>query len=154
MKKLFGKGRLKFAESGIITEKYQAGYCKINYVTMQLLAHAISEYLFDKYDRNDLANQGIVVGFDSRYESFGMAHLMAAVFKAYQIRVYCLDRYSIAPFLAYFTKKVKCLMGVFVTGRDYSKEYSGVMVFDGKGELIDRETCDVIEKYHRDYILS
>jgi hypothetical protein len=47
------------------------------------MAHGIGEYLCEKYDRNDLANQGVVVGFDTRYESFGYAHLMAAVYKAY-----------------------------------------------------------------------
>ena len=50
---------------------------------MQLLAHGISEYLFEKYDRNELANQGVVVGFDSRYESLCMAHIIASVLKAY-----------------------------------------------------------------------
>jgi phosphoglucomutase len=74
--------------------------------------------LIENYDRNDLANLGVVFGFDSRYESFGLAHLMSAIFKAYGIRVFCLDRYAAAPFLSYFTKKFKCLLGIMVTGRD------------------------------------
>jgi phosphoglucomutase len=86
--------------------------------------------LIETHDRNDLANLGIIVGFDSRYESFGMAHIMAAVFKAYGIRVYCLDRYAVVPFISYFTKKFKCLLGVMVTGRDAPKHYNGVLIFN------------------------
>ncbi len=95
------------------------GFNRINYVTIQLLAHGISEYLLDHHsDRNDLANQGLAISFDTRNDSVGLAHLMASVFKAYGIRVFLLDRFGIAPFLAYFTGKFKCLMGVFVTGGD------------------------------------
>jgi phosphomannomutase len=72
-----------FNEPGVIQKKMGCGFNRVNFVTMQLLAHGIGEYLFEKYDRNDLANLGIVVGFDSRYESFGLGHIMAAVFKAY-----------------------------------------------------------------------
>jgi phosphomannomutase len=58
---------------------------------------------------------------------------MAAVFKAYGIRVFCIDRYAIAPFMAYFTFKVKCIYGIFVTGGDRPKNYNGVMFFNTKG---------------------
>ena len=95
--------RLQFRESGIINEQMGAGFNKVNFVNLQLLAHGMSEYLQESYDRNDLANLGVVVGYDARYESVGFAHIMASVFKAYGIRVYCVDRFSNAPFLAYFT---------------------------------------------------
>jgi phosphomannomutase len=34
-------------------------------------------------DLTERTNQGVVIGYDSRYESFGLAHLVAAVLKAY-----------------------------------------------------------------------
>lgn len=98
-----------------------AGFNRVNYVTLQILAHGISEYMQETYDRNDLANLGVVLGFDARYESVGFAHIMASVFKAYGIRVFCLDRYCCAPFLAYYTQKFKCLFGIMITGRDSRK---------------------------------
>lgn len=55
---------------------------------------------------------------------------MAAVFKAYSIRVFCLDRYCVAPFLSYFTAKFKCLLGIMITGRDSSKINNGAIIFD------------------------
>ena len=113
------------------------GFNRVNYVTMQQLAHGIGEYLCEHYDRNDLANLGVVIGFDSRYESFGMSHLIAAVLKAYGVRIFCLDRYAIAPFISYFAFKFKCILGIMVTGRDAPKNYNGVMIFNNKGQLID-----------------
>lgn len=112
--KLF-TSRLVFSE-GQVLAKYGCGFSRMNFVTVQLLGHGIGEYLFEKFDRNDLANQGVVIGYDARYESLGLAHLLAAVLKAYQIRVFCLDRYAVAPFVSYFCMKFKCLLGVMVTG--------------------------------------
>lgn len=119
---------------------------------MQLLAHGIGEYMCDTYDRNDLANLGIIIGYDSRYESLGLCQIMAAVFKAYSIRVFCLDRHAIAPFIAYFAYKFKCLLGVMVTGRDLPKEYNGAILFNNRGHLISAEVSSGIEKCMIDYI--
>eukprot|EP00347_Sterkiella_histriomuscorum_P010251 403377011 len=153
LKRLFGK-RLKFKQDGIISKKYYGGYNRINYVTMQLIGHGIAEYLFEKHDRNDLANQGVVIGFDARYESFGLSNMLAAVLKAYQIRVFCLDRYALAPFVSYFSKKFKCVLGIMVTGRDMPKKYSGLMIFNQEGSLIDKDTSDQIERTINDYIIT
>jgi phosphoglucomutase len=90
----------------------------------------------EKFDRNDLANLGVVLGFDGRYESVGFAHLMASVFKAYGIRVFCLDRYVTAPFLSYFTQKFKCLYGIMITGRDSAKCNNGCLIFNSQGHLL------------------
>jgi phosphomannomutase len=64
---------------------------------------------------------------------------MAATFKAYGIRVFCLDRYSIAPFIAHFAFKFKCLLGILVTGRDQCRNKNGVMIFNNKGNLISSD---------------
>ena len=58
---------------------------------------------------------------------------MGAVFKAYGIRVFCLDRYAVAPFISYFTLKFKCHLGIMVTGRDLPKTHNGVLIFNSKG---------------------
>jgi phosphomannomutase len=58
---------------------------------------------------------------------------MAAVFKAYGIRVYFIDRYSTAAFISYFNIKFKCLFGIIITGRDSSKEKNGCMIFNQSG---------------------
>ncbi|CDW72796.1 glucose-bisphosphate synthase [Stylonychia lemnae] len=150
LKSMFNQ-KLTFNEPGVILRKYECGFNRINYVTLQLLAHGISEYLFEKYDRNELANQGVVVGFDSRYESFGLAHMMAAVLKAYQIRVFCLDRYAISTFVSYFSQKFKCILGLFITGRNKSKKYSGIMIFNSQGNLISLEQSKAIEKSTQEY---
>lgn len=77
---------------------------------------------------------------------------MAAVLKAYGIRVFCLDRPAIAPFIGFFASKFKCLLGLLVTGLDKDRSYSGVMMFSNKGRLISRETSIVIEKSMLEYI--
>jgi phosphomannomutase len=55
--------------NGIIQARLGGGFSRINFVTMQLMAHGIGEYMCEKYDRNDLANLGVVIGYDSRYDS-------------------------------------------------------------------------------------
>jgi phosphomannomutase len=79
---------------------------------------------------------------------------MAAVFKAYGIRVFCLDRYSVAPFISFFTKKFKCLLGVMITGRDAPKTYNGLLIYNSKGLLISNEVSKAIEKTMGDFISS
>ena len=61
--------RLSFKPPGCIQTKLGGGFSRVNFVTMQLLAHGIGDYLCTTYDRNELANLGIVVGWDSRYDS-------------------------------------------------------------------------------------
>ncbi len=87
----------------------------------------------DKYDRNDLANLGVVIGYDHRYDSQGLSQIIAATIKAYGIRVYCLDRLAIAPFISFFAYKFKCIFGIFVTGRDLPRNHNGIMIFNTKG---------------------
>jgi phosphomannomutase len=71
---------------------------------------------------------------------------MAATFKAYGIRVYCLDRQATAPFTAYFAYKFKCIMGVLITGRDQPKGFNGVMLFGNRGQVINQDVSNAIEK--------
>ena len=71
---------------------------------------------------------------------------MAATFKAYGIRVYCLDRQATAPFTAYFANKFKCIMGVLITGRDQPKGFNGVMLFGNRGQVISQDVSNAIEK--------
>jgi len=78
--------------------------------------------------------------------------MMAATFKAYGIRVYCLDRPATAPFTAFFAYKFKCIMGVLVTGRDMPKGYNGVMIFGNRGQLISQEFSNGIEKAMTNFI--
>jgi phosphomannomutase len=46
--------------------KLGGGFNRINFVTIQLLGHGLGEYLCEKFDRNDLANLGVVIGYDHR----------------------------------------------------------------------------------------
>lgn len=103
--------------------------------------------MIDKHDRNDLANSGVVVGFDSRYDSFGYAHISAAAFKAFGIRVYMFDRYAIAPIVAYFTKKFHCLLGIFFNGGSMPAEYNGIELFTQQGgSLSDKATLEQLDR--------
>jgi len=65
--------RLRFKENGFIAGKLGGGFNRVNFVTTQLIAHGIGEYMCEKYDRNDLANLGVVVGYDHRYDSQGLS---------------------------------------------------------------------------------
>jgi phosphomannomutase len=75
------------------------------------------------------------------------------VLKAYGIRVYCIDRQTIAPLISYFTIKFKCLLGLLVTGRDKPRTYSGLMIFGGKGaRLIGEQVSSDIERSMFEYV--
>jgi phosphomannomutase len=94
------------------------------------------------------------VGYDSRYDSQSLSQLIAAVVKAYGIRVYCIDKHTIAPFISYFASKFKCLYGIMVTGRDLERDRNGIMIFNSKGQLVSKEITTQIEKCMIDYTKS
>ena len=130
----------------MVTARLGGGFSRINFVSVQLLAHGVAEYLCENHDRNELANAGVAIGFDSRFDSQGFAQTMAAVFKAYGVRVFLIDRPAVTPFFSYFCYKFKCLLGLLVTGRDLPKTHSGVSVFDGKGRLVSQEISASLDK--------
>ena len=61
--------RLSFKPAGCMRAKLGGRFSLFNFVTMQLLAHGIGDDLCSTYYRKLLANLGIVVGWDSRYDS-------------------------------------------------------------------------------------
>lgn len=74
LKKRFQKHIGFGKEAGVISAKLGAGFSRINFVTIQLLGHGIAEHLWDTYSGgNDIANLGVVIGYDSRYDSQGLS---------------------------------------------------------------------------------
>jgi len=117
------------------------------------LGHGVAEYLCDTYN-GDVGNTGVVVGYDTRYDSHGLSQILATVLKAHGIKVYCLDRPAIAPFIAFFAAKFKCLMGLLVTGGDGDRSTSGLIAFNARGRIISKETSSAINRFMLDFIKS
>jgi phosphomannomutase len=77
-----------------------------------------------------------VIGYDGRYNSYGYAHISAAVFKYYGIRVYLFDRYTHTPMVPYFTVKFKCVGGIMITASHNPKMDNGYKLYWENGSQI------------------
>ena len=65
-----------------------AGYANMNYVTVQQTTQGLSKYLLEYFGSSECESRGVVIGYDGRYNSFGFAHVSAAVFEYFGIKTY------------------------------------------------------------------
>ena len=78
--------RIEFGTAGL-RGTMQAGYSRMNYVTVQQTTQGLSAYLLDQFSNEECEKHGVVIGYDARHNSFGFAHVAAAVFRLNGIRV-------------------------------------------------------------------
>ena len=160
---------MKFKPSsyGELTAKKGAGWAKFNFLTAQRLAHGIGEWLIRNPEKRVgtegiqtsrmwyecLANQGIVIGFDSRQSSFEIAQVICSVFQRYykQIRTFFVSTESNTPFVHFYTLKFKCLLGLFISGAEFLGEKVAVKFIGPDGGCLDQKHVKNIEKRMLDF---
>ena len=85
LKKMFCK-RIAFGTAGL-RSVMGAGYANMNYVTVQQTSQGLAKYLIEFFGKDKCAENGIAIGYDGRYNSYGFAHITAATFKYYGFKV-------------------------------------------------------------------
>lgn len=135
------EGSLQFGTAGI-RAKMEAGYLRINRVSMARVAWGIAAYL-----ASIKAEGGLVVGYDGRLYSQLFAHEMAAVFSCFARQVWLFKMPSPTPLCAYAVSKVGAAAGIMVTASHNPKEYNGCKVYGANGAQMPPSQDRLMEQY-------
>lgn len=74
------------------------------------------------------SEQGVVIGYDARYNSKLFAELCSIVFLNNNFRVHLFGNYVATPFVPFAILELGCLAGIMVTGCHYPKNINGLKV--------------------------
>ncbi len=128
----FGTGGLRgFMECGLDS---------MNEKTVALATQAICD-LIKQCGR---ANDGIVVGHDSRNNSRLFAEITASVAAANGIKAYIFDDLRPTPELSFAIRELGCCAGVNITASHNPKEYNGYKAYWDDGAQLPPEHADVV----------
>lgn len=126
----------KFAVAGM-RSGMRAGFDSINDLVSIQVAQGLCQYLIKMYPSIAKREaQGVVIGFDCRYNGKRFAQLMASVFLNNNFRVNLFNRMVPTPFIAFSVLKLKCMAGIVVTGSHDMKSDNGFKIFWSNGALI------------------
>ena len=109
--------KIKFGTSGwrdIIADNF-------TFENVRLVAQAVANYIKDKH----LEDQGVIVGYDTRFLAEDFAKEVASVMGANGIKVYLCNRDTPTPVIAYDIVKNKRAGGINITASHNPPKYAG-----------------------------
>lgn len=118
--------RLAFGTAGL-RGRMQAGFNYMNDLVVIQTAQGIAKYLLET--SSDVAQQGIVLGYDGRHNSRRFSELSAAVFINANIKVYLFGKMVPTPFVSFCVKQKAAAAGIMVTASHNPKEDNGYKVY-------------------------
>lgn len=113
---------------------------------IQLLAKAMSM----KMKKENVAEEGIVIGYDRRFLSKEAVKWACEVFAAEGIRCWFVNRSSPTPLVMFYVEKHKMHYGMMVTASHNPAIYNGFKVFTYGGRDASEEQTKEIEEYARE----
>ena len=122
-----------------------AGTNRINLYTVGRATLGLANYLISEYD--NCKEAGVVIAYDTRHESRGLAEGAASVLTGMGIRVYIFDKAVPTPELSFAIKQLKCAAGIVITASHNPKEYNGYKVYDSNGCQLVPDQAKAITKY-------
>ncbi|KAM8711615.1 hypothetical protein ACLKA7_012170 [Drosophila subpalustris] len=115
----------------------RAGFDSINDLVTIQMAQGLSQYLQDVYPNvAKRESQGVVIGYDGRFNGKRFAQLIGAVFLNSSFRVYFFGRMVPTPFVSFAVVHLKCLAGIIVTASHNPKSDNGFKFFWSNGAPI------------------
>lgn len=139
--------RIKFGTAGL-RGPMKAGFLYMNDVIVLQTAQGVCSYFLKACTKAQIEN-GVVLGFDGRYNSKRFAELTAKVFISSNVKVHLFSGTCPTPFVSFATIKYGCVGGIMVTASHNPKEDNGYKVYWGNGSQIisphDTEILHTIE---------
>ena len=109
---------------------------------LSLVAQATMDYL----RREQLAAQGLVVGYDRRFLSREFAERVAEIAAGNSIRVWLTDRYTPTPAVSWAVHELKAGAGVMITASHNPPAYNGFKVKEFFGGSARPATTKILEQ--------
>ena len=138
------EAKIKFGTSGwrgIISDDF-------TFLRVQKAAQAIARYVKEKEKHN--INNGVIVGYDTRFLSEKFAASAAGVLSANGIKVLLTKRDTPTPVISYEIIKRKLAGGINITASHNPSSYNGLKFSPSWGGPALPETTKIIEQYAND----
>ncbi|XP_060078816.1 phosphopentomutase-like [Ylistrum balloti] len=125
--------RMEFGTAGL-RARMGAGYSMMNDLTIIQTTQGLCKHLLQTCQT--ACTDGVVIGYDGRYNSDRFAKLATAVFINKKVPVYLFSRMCATPYVAYGVLMCKAACGIMVTASHNPKEDNGYKVYWGNGSQI------------------
>ena len=133
----FGTGGLR----GILG----VGTNRMNIYVVRKTTLGFYQYMEEKYP--NLKEQGVVISYDCRKNSYLFAQTAAEVIASQGAKVYIFSSLRSTPELSFAVRHLKCAGGIMITASHNPPIYNGYKVYDDKGcQLIPHLADEVIAK--------
>ncbi|WP_382399284.1 phospho-sugar mutase [Lentibacillus salinarum] len=118
------------------------GINRMNIYTVRKAVNGLADYL--KVQCVNVNDRGVVIAYDSRYQSQQFAVETAKVLGAHGIKSYIFDRMHPTPLLSYAVRYLGTVAGVMITASHNPPEYNGFKVYNEDGGQITPNEADDI----------
>lgn len=123
-----------------------AGTNRLNKYTIGKATLGVGRYLIDTFGKEKCRKYGVVIGFDTRRNSYFFAKSAADVLTGLGIRVYLYSEACPTPEISFSVRFHHALAGIVITASHNSREYNGYKIYDEYGcQLVPRKTDRVSE---------
>lgn len=137
--------RLKFGTAGL-RGHMGAGYKAMNDVVVLQTAQGLCSYIKKVCDPSQVQN-GVVIGFDGRYNSKKFAELTAKVFVSSSIPVHMFRDVVATPLVSFGTIHYNAIAGVMVTASHNPREDNGYKVYWKNGcQILSPHDYNVLDE--------
>ena len=113
---------------------------------IQILARAMA----DKMRAEDVADKGIVIGYDRRFLSKEAMQWAGQVFAQEGITAYLINKSAPTPLVMFYVMKHEFAYGMMITASHNPAIYNGIKVFTKGGRDADEKQTAEIEDYIKD----
>lgn len=120
-----------------------AGSNRLNIYTVRKAMKGLAYYLEE--NRVNVKDRGIVIAYDSRYQSREFAIEAAKVFGVHGIRTYIFEELRPTPLLSFAVRYLGAVAGIMITASHNPPEYNGFKVYNEEGsQMASEEAAEVI----------
>ncbi len=112
----------------------------------------LAQGLVNKMKSEDVAEKGIVMGYDRRFLSKEAMQWAAEVFAAAHIKAYLINKSSPTPLVMFYVMKHEFPYGLMVTASHNPAIYNGIKVFTAGGRDADEMQTKDLEAYISDIL--
>lgn len=122
-----------------------AGTNRMNRYTIGKATAGLGNYLKDNFGEEACRNQGVVIAYDTRYNSALFARTAADILSGMGIGVFLHENACPTPQLSFAVKFLNAIAGIVITASHNPKEYNGYKVYDEDGcQLVPAKAKRVI----------
>lgn len=121
-----------------------AGTNRINVWTIRKAALGVANYV-----KNSGIIGGVVIGYDTRKNSFNFAKIAAEVIATQNIKVHLFKSALPLSLLSFATRELKCAAGVMITASHNPKEYNGFKVFNASGGQVTTQAKEIEQEFEK-----